>query len=42
MVYAKVEEAEKCTIIKYFYLKGQTPKQMKEKLDTVLKDFSAK
>lgn len=40
VVKRKMEKLEKRAVIKYFYLKGFTPKQIKEEMDTTLKDSS--
>lgn len=40
VVFVKMEKLEKRAVIKYFYLKGFTPKQMKEEMDSTLGDSS--
>ena len=40
IVFVKMEKLEKRAVIKYFYLKGFTSKEMKEEIDLTLGDSS--
>jgi len=39
--FTKIEKLEKRAVIKYFYLKGLMPFQIKQEMDSTLKDSSS-